>query len=108
MDPIEDLTDENLKEFFLEDLNCIKDLIAFRYPNYLYDDYSFIEEHITRCQNILRNYMISEHSEFDIEDQELNSIIDEKFNEIMKLCENEIHALKDNTDHKSVYLKSHK
>jgi len=108
MNPIDELTDEHLKKFFLEDLNCINDLIAFRYPNYLYDDHSFIEEHIRRCQNILRNYMISEHSEFDIEDQELNSIIDEKFDEIMKLCEDELKTLKDTADYKTVYLKENK
>ncbi|BDU27712.1 hypothetical protein [Flavobacterium sp. GSB-24] len=105
MDPIDDLTDEHLKEFFLEDLNCINDLTAFRYPNYLYDDHSFIEDHIRRCQNILRNYMISQHSDFEIEDQELLSIIDEKFEEIMKLCENEIQALSVKADFKTVYIK---
>lgn len=104
MDPVDELTDEHLKEFFLEDLNCINDITAFRYPNYLYDDNSFIEEHIRRCQNILRNYMISEHSDLEIEDQELHSIIDEKYEEIMKLCDNEIQSLKDKADFKTIYL----
>lgn len=105
MDPFDELTDDHLKEFFLEDLNCINAIIGFQYPNYAYDDYSAIDEHISRCQNILRNYMISQHSDFEIEDQELHSIVDEKFEEIMKLCENEIQVIRKDSAIKTICLK---
>lgn len=105
MNRVDDITDEHLKEFFLEDLHSIKNIVAFQYPNYEYDDHSAIEEHITRCQNILRNYMISQHSDFEIEAHELNSIVEEKFEEIMKLCENEIIVLRDTAEIKTIYLK---
>lgn len=104
MDYFEDLKNEELKEFFLEDLNCMNQLIAFEYPNDLFDEHNIIDEHIIRCQGILRNYIINELSDFDSDKDEIHRITEEKIQEILKLCAPEIESLHENANFKTIKL----
>jgi len=106
MDHIDDLTNEHLKEFFLKDLNCLNQLIHFQYPNNLFDEYSIIDEHIIRCQEILRSYIISELSDSSVEDNEIHKIAKEKVHDILTLCEKEITDLIDKANIKTIVLRN--
>lgn len=102
----ENLQNEELKEFFLKDLNTLNEIVDFVYPNNLYDDYSIIDEHIIRCQNILHNYIVSELTDSDeyLSGKEKDSMAAEKAREIFKICEPDIQALFENANITTVYL----
>lgn len=93
MDYFNGTTNQDFIDFFLKDLNCIKVIPQIEYPNFAYDDTSAIEEHISKCQYILTNYIINVVSQNDdISTQIINELTISKRYEILTICENDIEA----------------
>lgn len=111
MAPFENLTDEHLKGFFLEDLKCINNVIGFSYPHSKYEnddieqDDEFFMQHLEKCKRILRNYIKYELSEIDeLEDTEIDNLAEKKAHEIYRSCDKEVQAVWDSLNMKEIHL----
>ena len=104
MDYFEGITNEEFVAFFLEDLNCRKELTQYIYPHETtLEPEDVIDDHIARCQNILKEYMrelVIENS-FD-EDNEVSyenyeDIVSKRLQEVLPLLEPFIMKYLENT-----------
>lgn len=105
------IPDQHLKEFYLKDLNCINNIIGFRYPNYKFEnddienEDEFFREHLAKCKRILKNYIKYELSEMDeLEDPEIESLADKKAHEIYRSCDQEVQNVWDSLNMKEIHL----
>ena len=93
MDYFEGIKNEEFVAFFLEDLNCRKELTQYIYPHEHLESDDVIDEHITRCKNILKLHMreiVIENAYDDKKDfsyDQYEDIIDNRMDEISPLLE---------------------
>ena len=93
MDYFEGIKNEEFVDFFLQDLNCRKELTQYIYPHEQFEPEDALDDHIERCQNILKEYMreIVVENAFDIGEtlqyEEYNDMIIKRFQEVLPLLE---------------------
>lgn len=111
MNYFKDIPDQHLKEFFLEDLKCINNIITFTYPHSIFenddieDEDQFFGQHLDKCKIILQNYIKYKLSEVtELEDSEINILAIEKSKEIYRTCDQEIQTIWDSLDQKEIHL----
>lgn len=105
------ISDQHLKEFFLEDLNCINNIIGFRYPHYRFEndeieaEDEFFGEHLDKCKQILKNFIKFELSELgELEEIEIDVLAEKKAHEIYRSCDQEVQNVWDSLNMKEIHL----
>lgn len=105
MDYFQGLTNDDFKIYFLKDLNCLKELTQFIYPNEMLDDNSVIDDHIIRCQNILSDYILNVlTSNVDLSNDQINLLFDEKKKELFSILSPDIETYFQNVKVKYIDL----
>lgn len=104
MDYFEGIKNEEFVAFFLEDLNCRKELTQYIYPHETtLETEDVIDDHIARCQNILKEYMrelvienaLEEDNEISYDNYE--EIVMKRLQEVLPLLEPFIMKYLENT-----------
>ena len=117
MNYFKELSNEELKKFYLEDLNCLNKVIDIWYPHSLFDtepwgwtDEDGIYTHIMRCRRILQNYLRNELSWAEdengreLERSEKDKIAIEKSEQIFNMCRSDEEALYETANCKALHL----
>jgi len=111
MNYFKDIPDQHLKEFILEDLKCINNIISFSYPHSSFenddieDHDQFFSQHIEKCKIILKNYINYKLSEVsELEDSQRNILSIEKSKEIYRMCDQEVQIIWESLDQKEIHL----
>ena len=87
------LNNEALINYFLVDLNCRKELTQYTYPHEFLEPQDAIDDHVTRCQDILWNFLYEtvSNAAFDndvtLQSNELEEIVSNKKKELIPLFE---------------------
>lgn len=111
MNYFKEIPDQHLKEFFLEDLKCINNIITFSYPHSTYenedieDEDQFFSQHLDKCKSILKNYIKYKVSEItELENIEIDNIANEKAKEIFRSCDQDIQVTWETLNMKEIHL----
>jgi hypothetical protein len=84
MDHYNGITNEEFKEYYLIDLHSRMELTQYTYPHEFIEPDKAIDDHIIRCQNILKDYiknLIKENSE-NLTEEQLIEIYEAKRREL--------------------------
>lgn len=91
MDYLNGLTNDDLINYFLVDLNSRKELTQYTYPHEFLEPQDAIDDHVIRCQDILWNFLYETISNNafeagnEISSNELNEIVEKKKKELNPL-----------------------
>jgi len=111
MNYFSNIPDQHLKDFFLEDLKCINNVIQFTYPHSKYEnddieeEDEFFGEHLEKCERILKNYIKYQLSEIEeLKNTEIDILAEKKAHEIYRSCDQEVQNVWDSLNMKEIHL----
>ncbi len=91
MDYFNGLTNDDFKAYFLKDLNCLKELTQYIYPNEMLEGNSVVDAHIMRCQEILSDYILNILAGNDnISTEKINELFNVKRKELIPILSDDI------------------
>lgn len=111
MNYFSNIPDQHLKDFFLEDLKCINNVLQFTYPHSKYENDDIEEEdeffgkHLEKCERILKNYIKYQLYEIEgLENTEIDVLAEKKAHEIYRSCDQEVQGVWDSLNMKEIHL----